>query len=851
VPTGSRHGGRAGTDALREDEAHAHAMLDAALDAVVTIDHRGHVLEFNRAAERIFGFVREDILGLELATLIVPPEHREAHRGALARWTADGPGPGAGGLLGQRIEVEAMRSDGSIFPAELAISRVDIPGPPLFTACIRDVSERRHAEDLLAAAEFRYRTLVEQLPLISYVDSAEQVISQPSYLSPQIERVLGYSPTEWITTPGIYESSIHPDDRDRVLTEKQVAYDRDEPLRLEYRMLAADGRVVWIEDRSVAVEPPEGGAAFRQGFALDITERKLAEDALRRAETRYRTLVEQLPLTVYVDRIDEESSNIYSSPQIEALLGYAPEEWANDASLFIRMLHPDDRERVRAAHARTHATGEPLNVEYRLVARDGRVVWVQDEGRIIADPDGGNPVLQGYLLDVTARKDAEDQLRHQAFHDALTELPNRALFMDRVQHALVVRAGSPERVAVLFVDLDDFKAVNDAFGHPAGDALLRAFGRRLCDALPPSYTVARIGGDEFAILIEAADGLPAAAEAAQSIVAGFQSGFEIEGREVFVTASVGAAAGNDADAILRCANVAMFRAKESGGAHYILYAPKMDEGDAGRLELVADLRRASVEEEFVLEYQPLVELATGTLVGLEALVRWRHPTRGKLAPAEFVTLAEETGRIVDIGRFVLGQACAQIAEWRASFPTAAGLRVSVNVAPRQVRRTSLLEDVEAALSASGLEPSALTLEITESVLAGPRDELIAVLHDVTALGVDLALDDFGTGYSSLSLLQDLPVNSLKIDRTFVGAFGTGDERTAFLQAIVDLAQALGLQVVGEGVETPMQANALRRIGCRVGQGFYYSQPLPPEEIGDLLAAGGLPTFPRRRGEAAA
>ena len=834
-----------GSDALRADEAHARAILDSALDAVVTIDHRGHVLEFNRAAERIFGFVREDILGLELAMLIVPPAHREGHRRALARWSAEGPRPGAGGMLGQRIDVEAMRSDGSIFPAELAISRVDTSGPPVFTACIRDVSHRRNAEDLLAAAEFRYRTLVEQLPLISYVDSAEHVVSEPSYLSPQVERILGYTPAEWLATPGIYERSIHPDDRERVLAEKQAAYDRGEPLRVEYRMLAADGHLVWLEDRSVAVQPPEGGPAFRQGFALDITERKLAEDALRRAETRYRTLVEQLPLTVYVDRLDEESSNIYASPQVQLLLGYSPEEWASGSSLFMRRLHPDDRERVRAAHARSHATSEPLNVEYRLVARDGRVVWVQDEGRIIADPDGGNPVLQGYLLDVTARRDAEEQLRHQAFHDPLTELPNRALFMDRVAHALVVRAGTADSVSVLFVDLDDFKAVNDGFGHPAGDALLRAVGQRLCECLPPTHTVARIGGDEFAILIEAGSGLPSAADAAQRILAGFQSAFEIEGREVFMTASVGLAAGDDADGLLRSANVAMHRAKASGGAQYVMYAPRMDEGDAGRLELVADLRRACVEDEFVLEYQPLVELATGALVGLEALVRWNHPAGGLLPPSEFITLAEETGRIVDIGRWVLTQACAQMAAWRA-LPAGSGLRVSVNVAPRQVRRTSLLEDVEAALSASGLDPSALTIEITESVLAGPRDELIAVLHDVTALGVDLALDDFGTGYSSLSLLQDLPVNTIKIDRRFVGALGTG-EQTAFVQAIVDLAHALGLDVVGEGVETAMQANSLRRIGCRVGQGFYYARPLPADEIGALLERESLPTFPRLGG----
>jgi diguanylate cyclase (GGDEF)-like protein/PAS domain S-box-containing protein len=840
----------AGGSELPAGEAYAHAILDAALDAVITIDHRGRVLEFNRAAERTFGFLKEEILGRELASLVVPEQYREAHRRALARWTEEGPGPGAGTMLGRRVEVEGLRADGSVFPAEIAISRVDVPGPPIFTACVRDVSDRNETEQRLQEAEFRFRTLVEQLPLISYVDSADSAVSKPSYLSPHIEAVLGFTPAEWLTTPSLYERSIHPEDRERVLAEKQAAYDRGEALRQEYRIVAADGRLVWLEDTSVPIEPPDGGPSFRQGFAVDITERKLAEEAVRRAETRFRTLVEQLPLTVYIDRVDEHSSNLYSSPQIEALVGYTPEEWATDATLFTRILHPDDRERVRAAHARTHATGEPLNIEYRLVARDGRIVWVHDEARLLTHSDGRNPVLQGYLLDITSRRDAEEQLRHQAFHDALTGLPNRALFTDRVQHALAVRRDMGTEVAALFVDLDDFKTVNDRFGHQAGDVVLHGVGRRLRRAVSPGHTVARIGGDEFAVLVETQSGFTAAVAAAKRLLAQFEAPFEVDGREVFVTASIGIAVGDDSEELLRSANVAMYGSKQAGGAQYVVYAPRMDEGAAGRMELVMDLRRARVEDEFVLHFQPTVELGSGTVVGVEALVRWQHPTRGLLAPAQFIAIAEETGRIVEIGRWVLVEACRQAAAWRR-LPGAANLRVSVNVSPRQVRRIGLVEDVEAALAESGLESSALVLEITESVVAGPRDDLIDVLHDVTALGVDLALDDFGTGYSSLSLLRDLPVRMLKIDRSFVGVLGTGSEQTAFVQAIVDLAQALGLEVIGEGIETATHVNALRRVGCRVGQGFFFSEPLRPTEFGELFAEGAVPELPRRSAVAAA
>jgi diguanylate cyclase (GGDEF)-like protein/PAS domain S-box-containing protein len=807
---------------LRADPAHAGAILDAALDAVITIDHHGRVLEFNSAAERTFGYSKQEALGSELAALVVPPAFRESHRRALERWTELGPAPGAGAFLGRRLEVQAMRSDGTEFPAELAISRVDVPGPPVFTACIRDIGERTHTEERLRTAEFRYRTLVEQLPFISYVDDQVNPSAKALYVSPQIEAVLGYTPDEWLTLPDLFQLAIHEDDRRRVLAEKADAYARGAVLKHEYRMHTRDGRVRWVEDVSVHVEPPEGGVPFRQGFALDITDRKRADDAIRSAETRYRTLVEQLPLAVYIDRVDASSSNLYTSPQIEPMLGYSVEEWVGDSSLFVSLLHPDDQERVLAAHEKARVTGEPLRADYRLHARDGRVVWVHDEAHVIDDPDSGEQVLQGYLLDITARTEAEEQLRHQAFHDPLTGLANRALFTDRVQHALVVRSGD---AAVLFLDLDDFKAVNDGLGHAAGDALLRAVGVRLRASLSPTHTVARMGGDEFAILVERADAAAAALDAAERITVALQTPFDVDGREVFVTASVGIAVGGDADELLRCSDVAMYGAKASGKAQYMVYAPRMDEHLVGRLELVADLRRADVAAEFVLHYQPVVELMSGEVLGVEALVRWQHPTRGLLQPSQFVHLAEETGRIVEIGRWVLAEACRQTAEWRERLAGGIDLAVSVNVSTRQVRRPGLIEDVEAALASSGLAPEHLTLEITESVLARRREELTDILEEVTGRGVRLALDDFGTGYSSLSLLQDLPVHTLKVDRSFVQGIEAEGGRAPFVRAIVDLAHALELAVVAEGIEEVGQITALRRLGCRIGQGFYFSKPV--------------------------
>ena len=415
---------------------------------------------------------------------------------------------------------------------------------------------------------------------------------------------------------------------------------------------------------------------------------------------RFRTLVEQLPLSVYIDRLDDVSSNVYTSPQIEQMLGYSVAEWVENHDLFVEILHPDDRERVLAAHQRTHATGEPLFIEYRLRTRDGRYVWVQDEARVVTD--AGGAVLQGYLLDITARREAEEQLRHQAFHDALTGLANRALFTNRVEHALVLRSQlARAEVAVLFLDLDDFKGVNDTLGHVAGDTLLRGVGVRLRDSLSPSYTVARLGGDEFAVLIEEVAGPASAVDAAERLVASLQTPFDIEGREVFVSASVGIALGTVADDLLRAADVAMYRAKASGKAQCVMYVPTMTEDLVGRLELVAELRRAR-REGFIVHYQPLVDLESRAVVGVEALVRWAHATRGLLPPGEFIALAEETGKIVEIGAWVLDEACAQVARWRAETPGAAALTLNVNVSTRQVRPGVLVESVRTALAESGL-----------------------------------------------------------------------------------------------------------------------------------------------------
>jgi diguanylate cyclase (GGDEF)-like protein len=431
---------------------------------------------------------------------------------------------------------------------------------------------------------------------------------------------------------------------------------------------------------------------------------------------------------------------------------------------------------------------------------------------------------------------AAAETAHQAFHDSLTGLPNRDLFVDRLEHALVrsIRHGSG--VAVLFCDLDGFKAVNDSLGHDAGDELLRMVGERLEGCLRAADTAARLGGDEFAVLIEDVEDDGAPCRVAARILGAFGEGFQVRGREAFVTASIGIATGTaEAEHLLRNADLAMYRAKSRGKGRYEVYVPEMRDAVVARLELEVDLRRALERDELILHYQPVCRLDTGEITAVEALVRWRHPIRGLIAPGGFIPVAEESRQIVSLGRWVLREACRQGARWERRGPDAAPLDVSVNVSGVQLEQPELLGDVRAALADSGLDPGRLVLEITETALVANMEANVAKLRELKALGVQLAVDDFGAGYSSLEDLRRFPVDVLKIARSFVE--GMHDPRgAAVAHAIVDLAESFGFTVVAEGVEQREQRDRLLGMGCELGQGFHFARPQEPEEIGARLAA---------------
>ncbi|HET8627879.1 MAG TPA: EAL domain-containing protein, partial [Thermomicrobiales bacterium] len=563
------------------------------------------------------------------------------------------------------------------------------------------------------------------------------------------------------------------------------------------------------------------------------TARRLAE-----SEQRFRALVQHVADGILV--VDTAGRVAYASPAVARILGAVPTHLAGTGAT---LLHPDELAPMQRQFAALRAApGATARTTLRLRHRDGG--WRHVEAtltNLLAEPGVGGIVCT--LHDVTARSALEAQLAHQAFHDALTGLPNRALFTDRLAHALARAARHGETLAVLFCDLDRFKVVNDSLGHAAGDRVLIAVAERLRRCVRADDTVARLGGDEFVILLEGLADSGEAVRVADRIAAALADAVPVPAStppDVFISASVGIAVAtpdhDTATDLLRDADVALYRAKQQGAPRYALFDPLMHAAAAERLALETDLRRAigpGACAEFLLHYQPIVDLAGGQVAAVEALVRWRHPARGLVAPAAFIPLAEETGLILPLGRWGLETACRRVQAWSGG-PGATPPALHVNLSPRQFAQPDLVAAVARVLAATGLPPARLTLEITETVLMAEAAVTTEKLRALTALGVRLAIDDFGTGYSSLAYLQRLPVDTLKIDRAF---FQAGGRNRAIVRAVTELAHGLGLAVTAEGLETAEQVAGARAAGCDHGQGYHFARPLPPEAVAALWAGG--------------
>jgi diguanylate cyclase (GGDEF)-like protein/PAS domain S-box-containing protein len=567
---------------------------------------------------------------------------------------------------------------------------------------------------------------------------------------------------------------------------------------------------------------------------------------------------------------DRNGQRLYNSPAYKKILGYDPEELAGTGSM--DQVHPDDRARVVEASVKARNTGRGERLEYRIRHKDGSWRFLESTSSAIRTLEGENGGLVIVNRDITERKRAEERLAHQSFHDSLTGLPNRALFLDRLQQALTLsRRHLDFKFAVLFIDIDEFKVFNDSLGHAAGDSLLMQIAQRLtvslrrvdtisrphvgedAESLIGESTLARPGGDEFTVLLEELHGPSEAIRVAERIQRRLAIPFDFNSQEIVLSVSVGIAFSNpdatDAQDILRDAEIAMYRAKSTGKARCEVFDHAMHAGAIKRLQLETDLRKALELNQYRVYYQPIVSLRTGQIMGFEALSRWQRP-EGLVMPGEFIAVADESGIILPINRQLLDDACRQLRMWQALFPSDPPLTVNVNIAPKQFAQPDLASQIGKTLQETGLDPGCLNLEITETIAMADADRSAVVLAELKALGVRLDIDDFGTGYSSLSRLQRFPVDTLKIDRSFISCMDTDVETREIVRIIIMLAHGLRLNVVAEGVETQGQADMLKDMGCELAQGYLYSRPTPVEIIERLLGNTRAANASATRGNAA-
>ncbi|MGH8975169.1 MAG: putative bifunctional diguanylate cyclase/phosphodiesterase, partial [Acidimicrobiia bacterium] len=694
-------------------------------------------------------------------------------------------------------------------------------------------------EALLRATADREEWLAEAQALARLGSWEADLVTGRLTWSDELYRLFGVEPGEVGTSARTLLSRVHPDDQE-ALAGLRATLESGSPFAMDFRILLPDGTVRWVHSRGAVTARHGDAPTLVSGTVQDISERKRADAEIHDTLSLLNATLDSTADGILV--VDGDGRIRSFNRKFVEMWGLSESLLASgddDEAISFVLSQLKDPEAFVAKVRELYAQPE-VNSHDLIEFLDGRTVERYSQPQRV----DGIPVGRVWSFrDISQRIRLEQELAHQAFHDSLTGLANQALFRDRVTHALARAARQRTQLAVLFVDLDDFKTVNDSLGHTAGDALLVAVAERLRDCLRASDTAARLGGDEFALLVEDLRCQADATGLADRLIAALREPFTIAGREIVVGASVGIAfdaADTTTGQLLRNADIAMYTAKRGGKRRYEIFQSEMHTAAVDRLEIEADLRRALDRRELTLQYQPIVALDTGRISGVEALVRWRHPERGLLAPDAFIPLAEETGLICELGRQILVGACTQARLWQRQRPQDPPLTVSVNLSPRQLQADDLISHVTEALEISELDPSTLVLEITEGAMMHDTDAIIARLQGLKALGVKLAVDDFGTGYSSLSYLQRFPIDILKVDRTFIGMIETDDNKSSLVEAIVSLARTMKLAAVAEGVETSTQVEMLRRVGCDLAQGFYLAPPMDAGDMDDVLRTG-LPT----------
>jgi diguanylate cyclase (GGDEF)-like protein/PAS domain S-box-containing protein len=662
------------------------------------------------------------------------------------------------------------------------------------------------------------------------------------FVSAGCERVTGYKPFELLHNAVVaFEAIIHAEDQLWVREAIRAAVAARAPFDLEYRIFDVRGDSRWVCDRGVGVYDGDQVVAI-EGLIHDVTERKQAFQDLRDAERRYRSLFENAIEGIFRTSVDGEYLD--ANPALATIYGYgSADELMRSVRNIGAQLYVDPARRAEFVRTmREHAAVSDFESQIRR--KNGEIIWISENARAIRDDAGNVLVYEGTVENITERKLYQARLEYQATHDTLTGLANRSLLADRLEQAIRTAASHNGALAVVFVDLDHFKLINDTLGHHVGDELLQTMAQRLRVCARDYDTVARVGGDEFVLLLNSRGGTDPLAHHLERILALVSEPWMRGQREFRLTASVGVALypddGGDPQTLLKHADSALYRAKDSGRNNIQFFTSELTTLMTQRLDMESKLRRALQREQFELHYQPRIDLNAGRVIGVEALVRWRLPEEGLIQPSRFIPLAEETGLIVPLGTWVMRRACEQMRSWQAGgLPLAS---VSVNVSAQQFRQSDLVRTVAQTLETAGLAPECLELELTESMMMQDVPQLIRMLHELKRLGVRISIDDFGAGYSSLGYLKRFPVDHLKIDRSFVLDIATDPDDAAIVRSIIALGHALGLRVVAEGVETAEQMSFLKRNQCDEVQGFHLGRPLPAAELEELIR-GRMPSPP--------
>ncbi len=740
------------------------------------------------------------------------------------------------------IDVRIVLPDGTlkVFQSQGA-ALLDADGRAVeLNGTLQDVTEQRATDAALRLTEMRYR---EAQRLAKIGNWEWDLSTNQSWWSEELYRILEEDPQHYPATFDNFLAKVHPDDR-QILIEGQstISAGPDAYRPTESRLVLAGGREKLVEQLVEARTDPQGRPIAIVGTIHDITERRALEHRLRESEARYASTVELA--AVGIAHVDVNGRFIWCNGRLRDMLGYAGDELL--ALTIWDISHPDDAQMADRDRTRLHAGDiDTVTLEKRCQRKDGTTLWMRITAATRRTADGKPLYDVAIVEDITARKAAEARVHYLATHDELTDLPNRTLFGELLGHAIETAKRHDRRCAVLFIDLDRFKIVNDSLGHEAGDLLLQEVAARLRTCVRDAGVVGRLGGDEFVVLLEDLEGTEAASEVARQILVSMHAPLTVMDHECRVTVSIGVATypqdARDATTLMKHADMAMYLAKEEGKNNFQLYSADMSPMSVEDLELEVRLAHALQRGEFSLQYQPRVDIATGEIRGAEALLRWWNPDLGTVPPAHFIPLAEDTGLIVAIGKWVMRTACEQNVAWqKRGLP---GVVISVNLSPRQFKDPALLSDVAAILADTGMAPGLLELEITESMIMQHVDIAAAKAAAIKELGVRLAIDDFGTGYSSLSQLKRFPIDTLKVDRAFVRDIPESVDDTAITKAVVTLGKALGVRVVAEGVETAAQYEFLRENGCDEMQGFFFSKPCHPDAFVDLLK----PARKHRRG----